>query len=216
MRDVHVRRPPVTASSPVGGPFAARRGPLRSRRSVGSRYEAPMLASELDYDLPEELIAQRPPQRRDGGRLLVVGEPLQDLRLSQLAELIPAGALVVLNDTRVMRARVLARRPTGARVEVLFLDPHPVEPHTWQAMVRSNRPVKAGERVLVGDAELCFGEKLAEGTRWVTASVDVPQLLQRRGHVPLPPYVRRPDEASDEERYQTVFARQLGSAAAPT
>lgn len=175
-----------------------------------------MLSSELDYDLPDALIAQRPPERRDGGRLLCVGDTLQDLDLARLPELVPAGALVVLNDTRVMKARVFAQRPTGARLEVLFLDPHPVEPLTWQVMVRSNRPIREGDRATVGGAELRFGDKLPQGTRWVSVTMDVVELLERHGRVPLPPYMRRADERSDEQRYQTVFARQLGSAAAPT
>ncbi len=176
-----------------------------------------MLASELDYELPDALIAQHPPDRRDGGRLLVLGDTLLDRQLSDLVELIPRDALLVLNDTRVMKARVHAlRAETGGRVEVLFLDPHPERPNVWQAMVRANRPLRVGQELSVEGAQLSVGERTDQGTRWVTSSVDVPTLLGERGHVPLPPYMRRADAPSDEERYQTVFARKLGSAAAPT
>ncbi len=176
-----------------------------------------MLASELDYVLPENLIAQHPPEQRDGGRLLVVAEGLQDCQLPDLAELVPANALVVLNDTQVMKARVFAHRPeTGGRVEILFLDPHPEQPGTWQAMVRANRPLREGQELLVGDNRLVLGERMAQGTRWIHSSADVQALLSEHGHVPLPPYMRRPDTPTDEGRYQTVFAQNWGSAAAPT
>ncbi len=176
-----------------------------------------MLAAELDYDLPEERIAQHPPATRDGGRLLVVSEPLQHRVVRDFASLVPEGALVVLNDTRVMKARVFAQRAqTGGKLEVLFLDPHPTQADVWQVMVKSNRPVRPGDVARVGDSTLEFLERLPQGTRWMRCSSNVDALLQVHGHVPLPPYVRRPDEADDETRYQTVFAKHLGSAAAPT
>jgi S-adenosylmethionine:tRNA ribosyltransferase-isomerase len=176
-----------------------------------------MLAAELDYDLPEACIAQRPPPDRDGGRLLVLGEPLEHRAVKEWSALVPEGALVVLNDTRVMKARVFAQREgTGGKLEVLFLDQHPSEPDIWQVMVKSNRPVRPGDRAQVGDARFEFLERLPQGTRWLRCSGDVPALLRSHGHVPLPPYVRRPDDASDEARYQTVFAKHTGSAAAPT
>jgi S-adenosylmethionine:tRNA ribosyltransferase-isomerase len=176
-----------------------------------------MLASELDYELPEALIAQHPPNRRDGARLLVVGESLAHRSIADLPDLLPSGALMVLNDTRVMKARVFAERTaTGGKVELLFLDPHPTEPATWQVMARSNRPVRTGDKVQVADVTLEFGDKSAHGTRWLHGAENVAVLLDRHGHVPLPPYVRRPDQAGDEQRYQTVFARHWGSAAAPT
>jgi S-adenosylmethionine:tRNA ribosyltransferase-isomerase len=118
-----------------------------------------------------------------------------------------------------MRARVFAGRSTGGRVELLFLGPHraAADPElSWEALVRANRRLPAGDVVHVGNYRLELGDKTPEGARVVTASAPVAEVVARHGHVPLPPYVRRPDEVSDQERYQTVFARHDGSAAAPT
>jgi S-adenosylmethionine:tRNA ribosyltransferase-isomerase len=182
-----------------------------------------MLASELEYDLPPERIAQYPLPERDASRLLVVpratsvtrAEPFGHLRMRDWVSLVPAGALLVLNDTRVMKARVFAERATGAKVELLFLGPAR-DGAAWQALVRANRRLPEGDVLLLGEARLVLGGVTAEGARWVTSSVPIVELIAAHGHVPLPPYVRRPDEAADTERYQTVFARHFGSAAAPT
>lgn len=181
-----------------------------------------MLASELDYDLPPERIAQYPLPERDGSRLLVVPRlsddaapgGLQDCQIRQFAELVPASALLVLNDTRVMKARVFGERATGAKVELLFLGASRTQPGAWEALVRANRRLPAGDVVLVGQHRVEVGEGTLEGARLVTGPIEA--LIDQHGHVPLPPYVRREDETSDIERYQTVYARQLGSAAAPT
>lgn len=178
-----------------------------------------MLASELDYELPERLIAQEPPARRDGGRMLLVADPMGHTTTQAFAERVPEGALVVFNDTRVMRARLFGHRePSGAKVEVLLLNP--VDPAAaegpWQALLRSNRRLDVGERVRIGQALIQVGERLADGSRLVSSDVPLLHLCETEGHVPLPPYVKRPDNAADVERYQTVFSKELGSAAAPT
>jgi S-adenosylmethionine:tRNA ribosyltransferase-isomerase len=181
-----------------------------------------VLTSELDYALPDELIAQEPLPERDAARLLVLdsdgagGSRFEDRSVRELPELLPEGALLVLNDTQVMKARVFGERATGGRVELLFLDPDPVEPRRWQVLLRSNKSVPVGTRVRVADVELEVGERTSQGTRWVNSPVSVKELLEVHGHVPLPPYVRRPDDARDRQSYQTVFARHWGSAAAPT
>ncbi len=176
-----------------------------------------MLASELDYELPEELIAQHPPAKRDGGRLLVLRDPLRHDTVRNWAELVPERALVVVNDTRVIKARVFGRRgASGGRVELLFLNAHPNDSQQWEVMVRANRALPVGECVVVGDAELVLGERTEQGTRWLRVPTSVPELLERFGHVPLPPYVKRDDTESDQARYQTVYAEHSGSAAAPT
>lgn len=182
-------------------------------------YQAPVLASELDYELPESLIAQEPPVRRDGGRLLVVSEPFEHAMAADLAERVPSGALVVFNDTRVMRARLIGRRePSGAKVEMLLLNPlapeHPEGP--WQALVRTNGRLPVGDRVRIGHVLVEVGERLADGSRLVVSEQPLLQLCETNGHVPLPPYVKRPDNTADADRYQTVFSKDLGSAAAPT
>ncbi len=182
-------------------------------------YQARVLASDLDYDLPEALIAQQPPSQRDGGRLLVVGEPFEHTTVSYLPELLPDGALVVFNDTRVMRARLFGvREPSGAKVELLLLNP--VDPNhvggSWQALLRCNRRLSDGDRVRVGEVTIDVGPALPDGSRLVSSEHPLMELSETSGHVPLPPYVKRPDTASDLDRYQTVFSKELGSAAAPT
>ncbi|MEN9579007.1 MAG: hypothetical protein RJA70_2016 [Pseudomonadota bacterium] len=181
-----------------------------------------MLTSELEYPLPDDRIAQRPTEARDGARLLIVdGALAHHAWVSQFAELVPEGALVVLNDSRVMRARVFARRATGAHVELLFLRREECEgDQVWEALAKSNRPLRPGTELFVdreqGTMRLTVLEGGISGSRRLRADGDVLELLDAEGHVPLPPYIRRADEVTDRERYQTVFARNPGSAAAPT
>lgn len=163
-----------------------------------------MRSSELDYDLPEELIAQRPSDRRDASRLLVLERAtgaIEHASFTDLPDLV-ADALVVVNDTRVVPARLRVRRQTGGAVEVLLLES--LGDGVWEALVRPSRRLSAGERL--GAVDLL--EPLGEG-RWRVRLHGEPT-----GEVPLPPYVREP--LADPERYQTVFARDTGSAAAPT
>ncbi len=192
----------------------------------------------LDYELPEELIAQRPIEPRDAARLLVVERStgrLDDRDFGDLPELLRRGDLLVRNDTRVFPARAYFRRATGGRIEVLFLRPEkgpagewasevgersPDAPagELWEALLRG-RP-RAGEE-LAGEAaaadwRLVCERALGDG-RWSvrsTAERPVLEQLERFGHTPVPPYIHEP--VADPERYQTVYARRTGSAAAPT
>lgn len=158
----------------------------------------------LDYDLPGELIAQHPVEPRDSSRLLVVerasGE-IEHRAFSELPDLL-AGELPVVNDTRVVPARLRLRRATGGGVEILLLEV--VENGAWEALVRPSRRIRAGEAL--GPVTLL--EPLGEG-RWLVELEGVPA-----GEAPLPPYIREP--LGDPERYQTVYANAAGSAAAPT
>lgn len=180
-----------------------------------------MRTALLDYELPEELIAIRPPERRDAGRLLVL-EPsaIQHRLLADFPELLPPGALLVLNDTRVFRARLVGTRPGGGRAELLLLrrlgTPGRVE--RWTAL---GKPAKR----LRDDALLAFGELRARvAARLPTGELEVEleapdaveAAVERVGRIPIPPYLGREDEPDDAIRYQTVFARQTGSVAAPT
>jgi S-adenosylmethionine:tRNA ribosyltransferase-isomerase len=176
----------------------------------------------LDYALPERLIAVRPLPRRDGARLLVLGAAgLEHRRIEDFAELVPEGALVVVNDTRVRHARVLLhKRDTGGRVELLLLrrlptsDGRPGE--LWQALGRANKPLRVGA---VLEAPGLTAEIARQGDPLevrLTTPEGVDEWLARSGHVPIPPYLGRADEPADAERYQTVFARKIGSVAAPT
>lgn len=179
-----------------------------------------MKTALFDYVLPEHLIAVRPLAERDAGRLLVVGEDgLSHRAVKDFAELVPEGALLVLNDTRVRHARVLARRRgSGGKVELLLLKPLGVERgrELWQALGRANKPLRVGteldaegfEARIEANGELLLVSLAAEG--------GVEAWLARSGHVPIPPYLGRLDEPADRERYQTVFAEKLGSVAAPT
>jgi S-adenosylmethionine:tRNA ribosyltransferase-isomerase len=164
-----------------------------------------MRTAELDYDLPPELIAQRPLARRDDSRLLVyerASGSVTHRRFRDLPKELPAQALVVVNDTRVVPARVRARRPTGGEAEVLLLEP--VKDDLWEALARPTRRLRPGMRL--GPVELV--EHL-EGGRWLVTLEGEPA-----GEAPLPPYITEP--LADPERYQTVYADEAGSAAAPT
>ena len=169
-----------------------------------------MRATALDYDLPPELIAQRPADRRDGSRLLVYDRRSRDVRQRSFAELPEelGGYLTVVNDTRVVPARLALRRETGGEVEVLLVER--LDGDRWEVLARPSRRLRAGERLLGRDAasEVELVEPLGAG-RWVVRLAGEPD-----GELPLPPYVH--ETPADPERYQTVYARDPGSAAAPT
>jgi S-adenosylmethionine:tRNA ribosyltransferase-isomerase len=174
---------------------------------------------DLDYTLPPELIAQEPAPERTAARLLVVTrEPPEMLHrtVADLPGLLRPGDLLVLNDVRVVPARVAGRRPSGGRLELLLLDPCPGG--DWEALVRGSPRV--GERVHLPEGSGEWTAALGEG-RWrlcLDVGGDVPAWLERVGEVPLPPYIRRPGgpTPADRERYQTTFARVPGAVAAPT
>jgi S-adenosylmethionine:tRNA ribosyltransferase-isomerase len=202
--------------------------------------------ADFDYELPEELIAQQPPAERGASRMMVVDRAtgaFNDDFFSGIGQHLRPGDLVVLNDSRVIPARLYARRtlrrerekPTG-RIEVMLLEPvlDPVGANQWRALVRPGRKVAIGERLvfpaptgeIVLEAEVLergqFGERLLEfapphdsiGDDFF--AIDFFDILDRIGHVPLPPYIHRDDALADRDRYQTVFAEARGSVAAPT
>jgi len=162
--------------------------------------------SELDYELPQELIAQHPLKRRDGSRLLVHDRTTGETRHRRFDDLpleLPEGTLVVVNDTRVLPARLRLERPGGGEAEVLLLE-RLGENGTWEGLARPSRKLRPGQRL--GPVELL--EPLGEG-RWRLRLEGPPA-----GEAPLPPYIHEP--LADPERYQTVYAENEGSAAAPT
>ena len=165
-----------------------------------------MKSSELDYELPSELIAQHPVEQRDHSRLLVhdrASGSTSHRRFDDLQDELPEGTLVVVNDTRVLRARLRLARPSGGDAEVLLLERLGAN-GTWEALARPSRKLEPGQRL--GPVELL--EHLGEG-RWRLRLEGAPA-----GEVPLPPYITEP--LGDPERYQTVYAAHEGSAAAPT
>jgi S-adenosylmethionine:tRNA ribosyltransferase-isomerase len=188
--------------------------------------------ADFDFDLPEELIAQQPPAERGQSRMLVMeratGE-LRDSRFADLPSMLRPGDLLVLNDSRVIPARLYARRtlrrekekPTG-RIEVMLTEP--AGDNRWHALVRPGRKVAIGEILVFpstsGAIELKaevlergeFGDRLLQ----FEPVEDFFAALDRIGHIPLPPYIHRDDSTADRERYQTVYSRERGSVAAPT
>jgi S-adenosylmethionine:tRNA ribosyltransferase-isomerase len=173
---------------------------------------------ELDYALPPELIAQAPAEPRDAARLLVLHRgdgAIEHRRFRDLPQLLDPDDVVVLNTTRVLPARLRGRRSGGGSAEVLLLEP--CGDGTWQALARPLRRLRDGARIVAGDGlEIEIVERLDGGRVRVRphASGSVEAALLRAGEAPLPPYIR--EQPADPERYQTVYAREPGSAAAPT
>lgn len=195
-----------------------------------------MRLTELDYDLPPGRIAQHPPERRGDSRLLLVDRASgrwEDRQFCDFPDVLQGDELVVLNNTRVIPARLFGRRAgvgaeapgrktrgrhLRATIEVLLT--RQVGPKEWEALVHPGRKVRLGERIRFGDSEL-EAEVIARGeyglrTLRFEGHEDLLPTLERIGHVPLPPYIARQDERDDRERYQTVFATVPGAVAAPT
>ena len=186
-----------------------------------------MRLSDFEYELPPELIAQHPAARPPPGRRVGHGLGAGGPALGEVADLgrhLRAGDLLVLNDTRVLPARLFARRATGGRVELLFVEP--TAAGRWRAMARPAKKLKVGERLEVAEdiglrlVERCRDEDGGTGPLWEleveAGGPGVEALLEAHGAMPLPPYIERGGEAEDLERYQTVYAERPGAVAAPT
>lgn len=178
---------------------------------------APLRLSDFDYDLPPELIAQSPAAERRGSRLLhVTPGGLRDLAFADFASCVAPGEVLVLNDTRVLRARVHARRPTGGRVELL-LERITADDAAWVQLRASHPPRPGGTLLLPGEATATVLERDGRFFHLRFAGTGpLPDWLERHGEVPLPPYIAHPADAGDAQRYQTVYARHPGAVAAPT
>src|SRR5687768_15049378 len=176
--------------------------------------------SHYDFDLPVDRIAQQPTARRGDSRLMVVNRATGEIshkQFTDLEQLIPAGDTIVLNTTRVFRARLLGIRENGTAAEVLLL--RPLGDSTWEAMVHPGGKLKPGRTVHIADdfeAEIVSTTERRTRVVKFNTSLPVEQAIEKYGHVPLPPYITRADEKSDAERYQTVYAKESGSVAAPT
>lgn len=175
--------------------------------------------ADFDFDLPTELIAQTALPERAASRLLVVGDALEDRHVRDLPAFLEAGDLLVFNDSRVLHARLFGQKATGGQIEVMV--ERPVGDHEVLAMVRASKSPKPGTHLRLADAfEVeVLGRAGANGQffqlRFPTDDTAV-NYIERYGKLPLPPYIEHAATASDETRYQTVYARELGSVAAPT
>lgn len=188
-----------------------------------------LLASDFDYELPRRLIAQRPLPGRSDSRMLAIDRRAgtwTDSMVSDLPRFVGPGDCLVVNNSRVLPARLLGTRrdsegrPGGGAAEVLLLEPDPTREGLWRALVRPGKKLAPGTAVEVGGVSVGIRDRLPDGVRLVEFpgmdSAAVERLMSEHGHMPLPPYIRRSDELADHERYQTVFARAGGSVAAPT
>jgi S-adenosylmethionine:tRNA ribosyltransferase-isomerase len=197
-----------------------------------------MLLSDFDFQLSPELIAQAPLPERDSSRMLILdrkGSRWEDSEFRTLPDLLRGDELIVVNNTRVIPARLFGQRQgvgseapganpriakefLSSQIEVLLT--RQVAPGEWEALVRPGRKIRVGERIEFGGGEL-LAEILSRGEYGMrlirlSAEGDVAQTIDRLGHVPLPPYISREDEPADRERYQTIFAERPGAVAAPT
>ena len=179
-----------------------------------------MKTSDFYYDLPQELIAQTPMEKRDGSRLMTLDRRTGETghrHFYDLPSLLRPGDCLIMNDSRVLPARLLGRRlPGGGACEVLLLTDK--GGNVWECLVRPGRKLRAGARMTFGDGSLTaeVAEELADGNRLVRFAYEgiFLEVLERLGKMPLPPYIK--EELQDQERYQTVYSKVLGSAAAPT
>jgi S-adenosylmethionine:tRNA ribosyltransferase-isomerase len=182
----------------------------------------PLRTSDFDYALPSELIAQHPADQRDESRLLVLERGsgrVHHQGFRNVVEWIPPGDLLVLNETRVFPARLRGRRASGGEAEILLLRPVSGDATVWEALLRPGSKLKPGRRVEIAAG---FAAEVLDsapgGERRVRLECEGPleEALERHGRVPLPPYIEREAGEEDHERYQTVYARERGSVAAPT
>ena len=178
-----------------------------------------MKTHDFYYDLPEELIAQTPLEKRDTSRLMVldrISGKVSHRHFYDILEYLQPGDCLVMNDSRVLPARLLGHRPTGGAVEVLLL--RDLGDKKWECLCKPGRKMQVGSEVLFGDGELSaiVTEVKDDGNRIVEFRYEgiFLEVLERLGKMPLPPYIKA--ELQDQERYQTVYSREVGSAAAPT
>ena len=174
--------------------------------------------SQFDYVLPQSLIAQNPPERRTNSRLLVVGgdkQQYQDSVFSEIGRYLTTDDLLVVNNTRVIPARVIARKPSGGKVEIML--ERVIDPQSVLVLLRSNKKILDGQELWVGEVRLVVKSRQGQFfTLQLPAKIDPLSFFEDQGSIPLPPYITRLPEEADLERYQTVYATTPGAVAAPT
>lgn len=181
-----------------------------------------MLVKDFTYDLPQELIARHPPEKRDGSRLMLLdrtsGTLAEDMFCDLHRHLLP-GDLLVMNDTRVIPARLFGRKPTGGSVEIFLLRRLDGSRERWECLLRSSKKFREGQNILLESGMTAVVLSRNGSENWLvefTGNEPFDGWLEREGHIPLPPYLQRADCSADRERYQTVVARNPGAVAAPT
>lgn len=182
------------------------------------------LRTDYAFDLPEGQIAQHPPAVRGASRLLdLSGQTPRDMTFDQIAELLPRDAVLIVNDTRVLKARLLGQRPTGGAMELLLIEARHVDGQSevWRALAKARRAIRAGQTMTLtrGDRSATIefaSDRHDDGTIDVRLPAPALPFLDAWGALPLPPYIERTAGAADDERYQTVFAAAPGAVAAPT
>lgn len=174
---------------------------------------------DFEYTLPEERIAVHPPAKRGSSRLLKLHRDsgaIEDKSYADIVDILQAGDVLVINDTKVIKARLHAEKLTGGGRELILLEQHGKQFDTHHHMVMYRGKLKVGDELQVGSTKLRVKEVIGGGLAKISTDGDLLQLAQQSGSVPLPPYMHREAEADDETRYQTVWAQQQGSVAAPT
>jgi len=174
-----------------------------------------MKLSDFDFDLPKSLIAQYPQKKRTGSKLLVAGESFIDTTFSQLGKFLQPNDLLILNDTKVIPARLYARKESGGKVEVLV--ERLIGKREALAMIKASRAPKIGSYIVLENGQrVQVANKSSELYSLIFETNSILGLLAKIGHIPLPPYIERDDEKGDIDRYQTVYAEKDGAVAAPT
>jgi len=169
--------------------------------------------SDYDFELPDEMIAQHPAEKRGESRLLFIGDEFVDKGFSDIVDILDEDSFLVVNSTKVMKARIYGQKPTGGQIEILILEK--ISENTCTAITKGK--VKAGTVVNIGEHQAKVTELLEDGSRVIEfIDISVSDAMEAYGHMPLPPYITREDTNTDAERYQTIYSKEEGSVAAPT
>jgi S-adenosylmethionine:tRNA ribosyltransferase-isomerase len=178
-----------------------------------------MKLSDYNYELPDDLIADVPPKIRGTSRLLVLNRQtgvILDKKYTDMVDFLESGDVLILNDTKVIKARLIATKENGAKREIVVLEKHSFDDDWYRHRVLYRRKLNIGDKLRVGDANLVVEEIQGDGLAIVRSDHDLLDLTESLGKVPLPPYMHREATASDVERYQSIWASEKGSVAAPT
>lgn len=181
-----------------------------------------MLVKDFTYFLPPELIARRPLRERDGSRLMLLDrhtETIEEDSFKNIAGYLRSGDLLVMNDTKVIPARLFGVKPSGGRVEIFLLRRFPGAPEQWECLLKASKKFRDGQEILLESGMAATVLTRSGAEKWLvefSGCEPFDTWLDREGHIPLPPYLQRKDCSEDRERYQTVVARNPGAVAAPT